>query len=153
MGVKGMTFGAYIASLRRKKGLSQAEVAEACHVTAAEISRIENGIRQKISPNIIRHLSDILDCDYAGLMETAGYTAEKSEREKTYEMVFRDEKTGEIVDVERGAREMFRNDAQWANAAFRVSRELSEQDRRAICDITLAYLNAKKNGTGGETET
>ena len=47
------------------------------------------------------------------------------------------------MDVSSGAREMLQADAAWANVAYRVSRELSDEDRQALTAMAMAYLKQK----------
>ena len=82
-------------------------------------------------------------------MQLAGYIEETHEEEDVLEQVFRDEQSGEIVDVVRGVKEMVRTDAAWANAAYRVSRELDDQDRRMLTEMTLTWLNRRREERGG----
>ena len=93
---------------------------------------------------MLRAIADTLVISYPYLMQLAGYMDEPEEAETPEtEDVFRDERTGRIVDVSSGAREMLRSDAAWANVAYRVSRELSEEDRQMLTVLAMQYL--KKN--------
>ena len=141
-----MTLGTYLMMLRNEKGLSQRELAERSGVSNAELSRIEAGKRQKPSPVILRAVANALSADYTDLMKIAGYIEETHEEDQFYELVFKDEETGEVVDVVRGVKEMFRKDAMWANVAYRVSHELSDDDRRVLTEMTLTYLKSKQKG-------
>ena len=139
-----MTLGTYLIQLRGEKGYSQRDLAEKCGVSAAEICRIESGKRQKPSVNLMKAMAKALDIEYSDLMKLAGYIEEKHEQDKIFELVFKDDETGEIVDVVRGVKEMFRKDATWANVAYRVSHELSDDDRRVLTEMTLTYLKSKR---------
>ena len=139
-----MTLGTYLIQLRGEKGYSQRDLAERCGVSAAEISRIESGKRQKPSPTLLKAMAQTLGIEYSDLMKLAGYIEEKHEEDKIYELVFKDDETGEVVDVIRGVKEMFRKDAAWANVAYRVSHELSDDDRRVLTELTLTYLKTKR---------
>ena len=136
-----MTLGEYLLQARRDRQFNIRELAEKSGVSTAEISRIETGHRRSPSPRSLKALADALVLDYAALMQLAGYIDEVHEKEKTIEHVFRDEATGEIVDVTRGVKEMFRKDADWANVAFRVSRDLGEADRQMLTVLAKAYLD------------
>ena len=57
--------------------------------------------------------------------------------------VFLDQE-GRIIDASSGAREIVRRDAAWANAAFRVSRELGESDRQILTEMAIAFLKRKQ---------
>ena len=77
---------------------------------------------------------------------TTPRTSTKSKTRITPETgdVFRDERTGRIVDVSSGAREMLRSDAAWANVAYRVSRELSDEDRQMLTVLAMEYLKKRQ---------
>lgn len=68
-----MSFGEYLKQLRKEKSISQRELAEKSGVSNAEISRIETGGRQKISPDVLRAIAPILEVPYEELMDKAGY--------------------------------------------------------------------------------
>ncbi|GAA0319176.1 hypothetical protein GCM10008967_07130 [Bacillus carboniphilus] len=68
-----MSFGEYLKQIRKEKSISQRELAQQSGVSNAEISRIETGERQKISPDVLRAIAPILDVPYEELMEKAGY--------------------------------------------------------------------------------
>jgi Trp operon repressor len=89
-------------------------------------------------------MAQALGVEYSDLMKLAGYIEEKHEEDKIFELVFKDDETGEVVDVVRGVKEMFRKDATWANVAYRVSHELSDDDRRVLTEMTLSYLKSKR---------
>ena len=141
-----MELGSYLIQVRNERGYSQRDLAEKSGVSPAEISRVESGKRQKVSPSVLRALAETLVISYPYLLQLAGYMDEPEEAETPEtEDVFRDERTGRIVDVSSGAREMLRSDAAWANVAYRVSRELSESDRRILTDQAKAFLDAKRD--------
>lgn len=73
-----MSFGEYLKQLRKEKSISQRELAEKSGVSNAEISRIETGGRQKISPDVLRAIAPILEIPYEELMDKAGYINSKS---------------------------------------------------------------------------
>lgn len=73
-----MSFGEYLKQLRKDKSISQRELAEKSGVSNAEISRIETGGRQKISPDVLRAIAPILEIPYEELMDKAGYINSKS---------------------------------------------------------------------------
>ena len=144
-----MELGSYLIQVRNERGYSQRDLAEKSGVSPAEISRVESGKRLKPFPSVLRAIADTLVISYPYLMQLAGYMDEPEEAETPEtEDVFRDERTGRIVDVSSGAREMLHNDAAWANVAYRVSRELSENDRRILTDQAMAFLNRKREECG-----
>jgi transcriptional regulator with XRE-family HTH domain len=67
--------GAFLADLRRAKGLSLREVEEATgkSVSNAYLSQLENGKIRKPSPNVLHSLSGVYAVPYERLMEKAGY--------------------------------------------------------------------------------
>lgn len=138
-----VTIGKYLADLRAEKGISQRELAEKSGISNTEISRLESGKRVNPSPATLKAIAEAFGVEYSDLMKAAGYIEEVHEEDSFYELVFRDE-TGEIVDIKRGVKEMFRRDEAWANVAYRVSRELSDNDRAVLKDITLSFLKNKK---------
>ena len=138
-----MTLGEFILKARTDRGFTQAKLGEKCGLSAAEISRLVSGKRQGPSPNTLKAVSKALLVDYAILMQLAGYTEELREEEKAFEQVFRNA-DGEIVDVVRGVREMMQRDAEWANVAYRISRELSDSDLKILTDLGKAYLERRQ---------
>ncbi len=143
-----MELGEYLIQARSERGYSQRDLAEKSGVSPAEISRVESGKRQKPSPAVLRALAETLVISYPYLLQLAGYMEETDGADRKVEGVFRDEVTGEIVDIPSGAQEMMRTDAAWANVAYRVSRELSENDRRILTDQAMAFLNRKREERG-----
>ncbi|MDR7238770.1 helix-turn-helix domain-containing protein [Neobacillus drentensis] len=73
-----MSFGEYLKQLRKNMSISQRELAEKSGVSNAEISRIETGGRQKISPDVLRAIAPILEIPYEELMDKAGYINSRS---------------------------------------------------------------------------
>ena len=143
-----MDLGRYLIQVRNERGYSQRDLAEKSGVNATGVCRGESGGGQRPTPAELRAIADTLVISYPYLMQLAGYMDEPEEAEAPEtEDVFRDERTGRIVDVSSGAREMLRSDAAWANVAYRVSRELSEEDRQMLTVLAMQYL--KKNR--GET--
>ena len=140
-----MDLRSYLIQIRKERGFSQRDLAEKSGVSPAEISRVESGFRQKPSPAVLRAIAETLVISYPYLMQLAGYMdgEENDGEQPATEEVFRDERTGRIVDVSSGAREMLQADAAWANVAYRVSKELSEEDRQALTAMAMAYLKQK----------
>ena len=145
-----MKLGEYLIQARRDRGFSQRDLAARCGISPAEVSRVESGVRMKPAPAVLRAMADALVVSYPRLMQLAGYIEETREEEELFEQVFRDEETGDIVDVVRGAKEMVQTDAAWANVAFRVSRELNDDDRKMLTEMTLTWLNRRRDERGGE---
>ena len=141
-----MDLGSYLLQLRKERGFSLRDLAEKCGVSASEISRLEGGQRQKPSPAVLRALADTLVISYPYLMQLAGYMDEPEGEpaQPETEEVLRDGRTGSIVDLSSGMREMYRTDAAWASVAFRVSRELNEKDRQMLTRLAMEYLKEQK---------
>jgi len=139
-----MKFGEYLKELRVKKGLTQKELAEMTGFSNAEISRIESGDRRKPSPVILKALASCLDIAYEELLKQAGYLEEVVNRRGFTEHIFKDD-DGTLADIVRKAREMEEADSDWANIAYRVSRELSREDMEAIKAIANSLLNKTRN--------
>jgi HTH-type transcriptional regulator, competence development regulator len=66
-------FGSYIKKIRESKHLTLNQVALYSDISAAQLSRIENGKRGVPKPNTIKGISEGLKYDYNKLMEIAGY--------------------------------------------------------------------------------
>ncbi len=145
-----MKLGEFLIQARKDRGFSQRDLAARCGISPAEVSRVESGVRLKPAPAVLRAMADALVVSYSRLMQLAGYIEETREEEELFEQVFRDEETGDIVDVVRGAKEMVQTDAAWANVAFRVSRELNDDDRKMLTEMTLTWLNRRRDERGGE---
>lgn len=75
-----MNIGEYILKLRTQKGLSQRKLSKLSGVSNTEISRIESGERQKVSPDILRVVAPHLGTSYEQLMEIAGYITNTTSR-------------------------------------------------------------------------
>ncbi|MEH7634580.1 helix-turn-helix transcriptional regulator [Bacillus pumilus] len=73
-----MNFGAYLRALREEKKLSVNQLAMYSEVSAAGISRIENGKRGIPKPPTIKKLAGALKVPYEEMMQAAGYIEEVS---------------------------------------------------------------------------
>ncbi|MGE6630089.1 helix-turn-helix domain-containing protein [Bacillus sp. NPDC077027] len=73
-----MNFGTYLRTLREKKKLSVNQLAMYSDVSAAGISRIENGKRGIPKPLTIKKLSHALKVPYEEMMQAAGYIEDNS---------------------------------------------------------------------------
>ena len=146
-----MTVGEYIQTARMERGLTQTELGEKCHVSGAEISRVESGKRRAPSPKMLKAIAQALVIDYSQLMQLAGYIEEVHDDEMTFEQVFRNQ-DGEIVDVVRGVKEMFQKDATWANVAYRVCSELPDADREILTGLAMTYMEKRRKEIQAENE-
>lgn len=135
--------GTYISNLRTEKKWSQRELAEKSGLSNTEISRIETGKRKNPTPFTLHALADALQVEYRDIMKLAGYIEEMHDQDSFYELVFKDSK-GNIVDVRRVVKEMFRRNENWANDFIHVSRELSDRDRENLKEMSKRFLELKK---------
>lgn len=67
------SFGDYVKQIRESKGLTLNQTAMYSGISAAQLSRIENGKRGTPKPPTIKALSEALKIDYDELMKVAGY--------------------------------------------------------------------------------
>lgn len=63
----------------------------------------------KPTPAKLHDLADATEMEYRDLMKLAGYVEEVHDKDKFFELVFKDSK-GKVVDVRRGVKEMFSRD-------------------------------------------
>ena len=134
-----MTFGEYLKELRKSKGLTQKELAELSGFSNAEISKIESGVRKKPSPDLLKAIAPHLEVPYELLMSKAGYLEEVVTHKSYVEYIFMDD-DGSLADIVRKAKEMQEADSDWANIAYRVSKELPKEDIDAIKAIASSLL-------------
>lgn len=134
-----MTFGEYLKELRKSKGLTQKELAELSGFSNAEISKIESGDRKKPSPDLLKAIARHLEVPYELLMSKAGYLEEVVTHKSYVEYIFMDD-DGSLADIVRKAKEMQEADSDWANIAYRVSKELPKEDIDAIKAIASSLL-------------
>ncbi|RIJ64123.1 helix-turn-helix domain-containing protein [Rummeliibacillus sp. POC4] len=66
-------FGRYIKQVREEKRMTLNQVALYSEISAAQLSRIENGKRGVPKPSTIEKISQALKVDYNELMRVAGY--------------------------------------------------------------------------------
>ncbi|WP_275999315.1 helix-turn-helix domain-containing protein [Aneurinibacillus migulanus] len=71
-------FGQFLRNLRNKKDMTVNQLAMYSGVSAAAISRIENGKRGVPKPETIRKIAEALKVPYEELMEAAGYLPEEN---------------------------------------------------------------------------
>jgi transcriptional regulator with XRE-family HTH domain len=135
-----MKFGEHLKALRKEKNLTQKELGELAGFSNTEISRIESGDRQKPSPAILKAIAPHLGVSYEELLKWAGYLEEVIQHPGYTEHVFKDE-DGRLADIVKKAKEMQEIDSDWANVAYRVSKELPKEDIEAIKAIAKSLLN------------
>lgn len=140
-----MKFGEYIRKLRKEAGLTQKELGDLAGFSNTEISRIESGDRQKPSPAILKAIAPFLGVTYEDLLKQAGYLEEVIQHSGYTEHVFKDEE-GKLADIIKKAKEMQEMDSDWANIAYRVSKELPKEDIEAIKAIANSLLKKNRGG-------
>ncbi|WP_440682515.1 helix-turn-helix domain-containing protein [Bacillus subtilis] len=79
------SFGEQLRALREERKLTVNQLATYSGVSAAGISRIENGKRGVPKPATIKKLAEALKIPYEGLMYKAGYIEEVHEARAPYE--------------------------------------------------------------------
>jgi len=67
------TFGAVLKQARDVRELSAVDAARAAGISAAYLSKLENGGVKKPSPHVLHQLSEALTVPYAELMRLSGY--------------------------------------------------------------------------------
>ncbi len=67
-----MSLGSYIKERREERHMSQRDLATACALSNAEISRIETGLRKQPSPKVIKQIADALHVPVSDLLVEAG---------------------------------------------------------------------------------
>ena len=67
-----MSLGSYIKEKREERHMSQRDLATACALSNAEISRIETGLRKQPSPKVIKQIADALHVPVSDLLIEAG---------------------------------------------------------------------------------
>ena len=72
-------FGEYIKNIRESKNMTLNQVAIYSDISAAQLSRIENGKRGVPKPATIKNLAKALRVDYEELMDKAGYLKKEKE--------------------------------------------------------------------------
>jgi transcriptional regulator with XRE-family HTH domain len=85
------SFGAYLRSRRESRGMTVNQLGMYSEISAATISRIENGKRGVPKPATIKKISTALKVPYKEMMEKAGFT-EEIEIEGTLEEIEVDRK-------------------------------------------------------------
>jgi len=71
-------FATYLKKIREAKGMTVNQLAMYSGISAAQLSRMENGKRGVPKPATLRKLADALKIEYTELMKMAGYLANTS---------------------------------------------------------------------------
>ena len=67
------SFGSVLRQAREVRELSAVDAAQAAGISAAYLSKLENGAVKKPSPHVLLQLSEALTVPYAELMRLSGY--------------------------------------------------------------------------------
>lgn len=81
---KRKELGEYLKKIREKKGLGLNQLALKIETTSSLISKLENGLTQKISPFLLQEISEGLKIDYKELYKIIGYLDENDFNENLY---------------------------------------------------------------------
>ncbi|AEB25572.1 helix-turn-helix transcriptional regulator [Bacillus sp. L381] len=125
------SFGKQLRTLREKRHLTVNQLATYSGVSAAGISRIENGKRGVPKPATIKKLADALKIPYEELMQTAGYIETVQETGVSYDTgctLLEKAETYELHDLSLLERENWRH--------------LSKEDL-VLLDKYFAFLSAE----------
>lgn len=125
------SFGKQLRTLREKRHLTVNQLATYSGVSAAGISRIENGKRGVPKPATIKKLADALKIPYEELMQTAGYIETVQETRASYDTgctLLEKAETYELHDLSLLERENWRH--------------LSKEDL-VLLDKYFAFLSAE----------
>lgn len=105
------SLGAVIKEHRQKKKMTLVELGKAVSLSHGYLSNIEND--NKIpTPEVLKKLSDALECDYPLLLVKAGLLPQEAEeaiemlnmiwanKGQTYKLVIEEDSTGAVIDLE-----------------------------------------------------
>jgi len=73
MAILASSFGTVLRQAREVRELSAVDAARAAGISAAYLSKLENGAVKKPSPHVLLQLSEALTVPYADLMRLSGY--------------------------------------------------------------------------------
>lgn len=92
-------FGAYIKFLRTKANISQRELAEQANLSTSEISKLENGERQKPSVKFLKCIAPVLNVSMQDLLYRAGYIDDNLESDSEFSEKKFTDSMGNTIDV------------------------------------------------------
>lgn len=141
-GMSKSTLQRYETGFIKNLGIDKLEIlAQALETTPGYLMGWE---KTTPTPAKILNFADATQMQYRDLMKLAGYTEEVYDKDNFFELVFKDSK-GNVVDVRRSVKEMIKRDKDWANVAFRASRELGDDDLEILKGMAEKYLDMKRN--------
>lgn len=121
-------FGSYIKKIRESKGLTLNQVALYSEISAAQLSRIENGKRGVPKAPTIKKLAEALKEDYESLMRVAGYIEDESLSSKGGSFSEKDEK-----DIAKRI-EAIKKDLSKDDGYMLMGEPMSEEAKESILD-------------------
>jgi transcriptional regulator with XRE-family HTH domain len=77
------TFATVLKQAREVRGLSAVGLAREAGISAAYLSRLENGAVKRPSPHVLLQLSEVLAVPYAELMRLSGYRVPGDSEDRT----------------------------------------------------------------------
>lgn len=128
-----------IKERRLSLGLTYQDLADKTGMSKSTLQRYETGFIKNLGIDKLEMLAQALGTTPRYLMgweESSPVTEEVYDKD---EFVFNDS-DGNVVDAWQGVKEMFRRDEKWANVAYRVSRELSDEDRDILKVMAKKFL-------------
>ncbi|MHC8969140.1 helix-turn-helix domain-containing protein [Priestia aryabhattai] len=134
-------FGSYIKKIRESKNLTLNQVALYSEISAAQLSRIENGKRGVPKAPTIKKLSEALKEDYESLMRVAGYMEVDNNlpKESSSQLTEKDEK--DIAKRVEKIKEDLTND----DGYMLMGEPMSEEAKESILDaMEYAIRQAKR---------
>ncbi|MGG4039939.1 helix-turn-helix domain-containing protein [Heyndrickxia ginsengihumi] len=142
-------FGKYIREIRESKGLTLNQVALYSEISAAQLSRIENGKRGVPKATTIKKLAEALKCDYKELMQIAGYI--DTEENNLPELTAKDERDIK-KDLEKIINGLEGNDGGYSQFDGQSIEDMDEEDKELLIaslenSMRLAKRLAKKKFT------
>jgi len=93
-------FGTYIKRIRENKNMTLNQVALYADISAAQLSRIENGKRETPKPVTVEKIAKALRVDYEELMVVAGYLDESNDEEISKFEYYRRKINKEFPDID-----------------------------------------------------
>jgi HTH-type transcriptional regulator, competence development regulator len=123
-------FGSYIKKIRESKNLTLNQVALYSEISAAQLSRIENGKRGVPKAPTIKKLSEALKEDYESLMRVAGYMEDDNNlpKESSSQLTEKDEK-----DIAKRV-EKIKEDLSNDDGYMLMGEPMSEEAKESILD-------------------
>ena len=124
--------GELIAETRESKGLSQRKLAKLAEMDSAEVSRIENGKRQKPNVLFLKGLAEALDLSLVKLMELSGYNEVEMNWGKNRE------ENRSMTDLRNKLSEYERSELDLLDDSF-VKRDNVRKQREKLSKLKIMY--------------